>query len=116
MRFMTHGLADGALTGDDTQKATALGSGYTKLSLMIKGASERDVKVKIFAYYRDNITPSTQQSDRSGGTELTVAKDSDWKEYSIELDASKTYYGFSIVVSSGSGAAYFYVDNIVLSK
>ena len=101
--------------------ASALGKGYNKMSVMMKGGTQRDVKVCLFAYYRTYLDKATQQSDRTGNinNELIVEKDSNWKRYTLDLDSSKTYYGIMILVKGGSStdtAAYIYVDNSIFHK
>ena len=110
MRYLSAGLATGT--------TTAIGKGYATMSVMIKGNSNRDVKVKIGAFYSGTaLTPSTQTSNRTFSSDwLTVAKDSGWTEYKLTLDASKTYYGYMILVSAGSNTAYIYVDNVIFYK
>ena len=115
MRYISGDLAKAGLTGG---AAPALGSGYNKLSLMVKGSPTRAIKVTVYAYYQNSITKDTQQLNRTAGaSKLEIAQNADWAEYAITLDTTKTYYGFSIVLEKdSSGAAYLTIDDIVLYK
>ena len=110
MRYMSGGLATGT--------TTSFGKGYSTMSIMIKGNTSRDVKIKFYAYYSGAaLTPSSQQSNRTGHTDwVTVAKDSGWTEYKITLDSSKEYYGYMIILNAGTSGAYIYVDNVIFYK
>ena len=115
MRYMTFGLARQALELEG--EAESLGKGYNKLSVMVKGGSERDINITMYAYYMASLSPATQQSNRSGdGTNFTVAKNSNWNEYTIDLEPSKVYYGVAIIVKGDweSSAAYLYIDDMCM--
>ena len=114
MRYISMGIAAKGL--GYAASTPAIGTNLTKMSFSIKGGSVRDNKVKLFAYYQDSITSTTQGSNRSGGTLLTIPMNSAFTEYTIDLDPTKTYYGYAIIVNGVSGdsakADYLYVDNI----
>ena len=107
-----------ALTGE----ATPYAKGFKTMSFMMKGDTNRDVKVMLFGYYGSSLTPSTQQSNRtpsgysSSADYITIPQNSDWTEYTISLNAAKAYCGFSIVVVASSSAAYISIDNVVMYK
>lgn len=115
MRYMSAALAG---------EATPYAKGFNKLSIMMKGSPDRDVKVMLFGYFGSSLTPSTQQNNRTPSSYsdssqyITVPQNSDWTEYTINLNAAKAYCGVSIIIYAGNNtqAAYIYVDNIVMYK
>ncbi len=115
MRYISMApVATGMGLAEDTP---ALGTNFTKMSISIKGGTKRDITIKIFAYYQKTITASNQGSNRSGGDAITIPMNSDWKDYTINLDASKTYYGYAIIVNgvaNNNPADYIYIDNICM--
>ena len=84
---------------------------------MAKGSADRDVTIMLWGYCISGVTPSTQIGDayRTGSNNILIPQNSDWTEYSVTLDTSKYYYGFSIIAISGS-VTYFHVDDICLYK
>lgn len=113
MRFLNMPLAEQIL--EVSSGAPSLGKGYSKISFMFKGSSDRDVTVRLYAYYRNGLAPATQQSDRVGADNYLIPQNSDWIEHTIDLDPTKPVYGFAIIVNSGS-VTYIHVDNICLYK
>ena len=115
MRFMSMGVAEQAL--EVSSGAPAYGKSYNKLSIMAKGSADRDVTIMLWGYCINGVTPSTQIGDayRTGSNNILIPQNSDWTEYSVNLDTSKYYYGFSIIAISGS-VTYFHVDDICLYK
>ena len=119
MRYLSVDLAKAGM--GQIESAPSLGKGYKKMSIMAKGDADRDVKIMLFAFYRSSVDPTTQRTDRTGdGSEIVIPKGSNWKNYSIELNTAKRYYGIEIIVKSGgdseTSTAYIYVDNIVFNK
>ena len=112
MRYMSAGLA--------TSVEEPIAKGVSKMSIWVKGATNRDVTITIYAYYRNSLAPATQQSDRSASDTLTIPQNSDWTQYTLSLNSAKVYYGFSIVVKSDNSdnpsAAYIQIDNIAMYK
>ena len=106
MRYTTWGLSDGT--------ATALPKSNV-LEMYVKNPNSVQLKLKVAAYYQQQVTPSTQSSNRSFRDDYVIPANSDWTRITLDLNSTKTYYGFSlIVVNSGSGNSsdYFYVDDI----
>ena len=108
MRFLTYGLSQEG------------GSAYAKcsyLSMWVRANSTRTNKIKLKAFYINQVTPSTQSS--MDEIEVDIAQDENhgWVEVRVELKASKNYYGFAILPMKNSGSSsgdgqYFYVDDI----
>ena len=111
MRYMSAGLAATALTSGH---AEAIGTGYSKMGFAFKGSANRDITIKVFAYYRDSISPSTQQSDRNGGTDVVIKQNSAWQNVEITLDPAKTYYGFAIIVVKTAASDWLLLDDIAM--
>lgn len=94
-----------------------IGKGKT-LSLWVHGATKSDGSnstvspvMKVFGYYQNKVTASTQQNNRSEA-QFTIPAGSDWTQYKVTLDPTKNYYGFSIVFNSSTAACYVRVDDI----
>ena len=73
----------------------------------------------MYAYSVSSVTPSNQQSTsaRTGdGSNFTVAKNSNWNEYTIDLEPSKVYYGVAIIVKGDweANATYLYIDDLCM--
>lgn len=113
MRFVSMELAKaGGL--EVTEGAPAIGSGFKYLSFAVKAATNRDVLLGVYVYYQNSISKTTQQNNRTplDKYELTITQGTGWNVKTITLDPNRTYYGYSIVLSSGSSTAYIYVDDI----
>ena len=97
------------------ENAAAIGKGEI-FSFWVKGGTKYNFELKVRVFYSSaRLTPSTQQSNNTYVEGIKVQANSEWTQVKINLDASKTYYGFSIttVANWGSnGADYFYVDDI----
>ena len=96
------------------QNAQPIGKGNT-FSFWTKGGTKYNITLKVRVYYNSaRLTPSTQQTDNTYVENIVVSKNADWTQVKIDLDPTKTYYGFSIttVANAGqSGADYFYLDD-----
>ena len=105
MRFMTWDLYEGATKGFKGKY----------FSFWIKGGNVCDMTIAVGVYSTSQVIPSNQQDANFRKTlETTIKKDSDWTEYRIELDTTKTYYGFSITTKNGGGKQYVYVDDVYI--
>ena len=111
MRHINMPFAQTGFEGTENTAAPAIGK-FSHFAFMAKGGTVKDIKLKVYAYFRTDIGPSSQQLDRKSNEAIIIAKDSGWGEYVVDLDATKTYYGFSIVVTGTTGTDYFYIDNI----
>jgi hypothetical protein len=103
MRYLQWGLTDGS------------GKGHTnvnKLGLYVKNPNAVDVKFKVYAYYKAQVTPSDQGSNRAASNELTISANSDWTLFTLDLDSSKTYYGYGIYMVTKSSAGFINIDKV----
>ena len=110
MRFLTYNLSDGS------------GAAYAPgayLSMWVRACADRANKLKLKAFYINQVTPSEQS--KCDEVEVTVAADANhgWVEVKMPLSANKTYYGFAILPMKESGSTsgdgqYFYVDDIAV--
>ena len=112
MRYINYNLYDGS--------ATAITNGGS-LVFFAKGSDTEDVKIKIRAYMVNKVDKNNQITAGTVSTlfdDVTIHQNSGnyagWQKYEFQLAANKTYYGFSITTihNNGSGATYFYLDNI----
>ena len=105
MRYFDWGLYDG------TSKAM---TGLKKMVVWLKNDESIAVSIRIMAYKIQQVTPATQGEGYRDYIEVTVPANTDWKEYSLELDPTKTYYGHAFMMKKGGGASTYYlnVDNI----
>ena len=67
-------------------------------------------KMKIYGYYNNKVTASTQTYRTE--VEYTIQAGSGWKQYTLNLDQTKNYYGFGIYFASTSAACYMLVDDV----
>ena len=107
MRFMSWGLHDGSATGV---------RGRT-FSFWAKGGDKKTITMRVGVYSVKEVGPSNH-TDLSvkEQEDITIEINSDWTLYTIELDRSKLYYGFTFInlgPSDGmSGSQRIYVDDI----
>ena len=115
MRFMTYGLKDGVTEGYKG----------TKVVFFVKGGTVHDCTFTFRMFSVDQVIPSNQVGDSySTAIELTIPKDSGWTRYELDLNTSRTYYGFAITTKYkpayegenvwGLSAQRILVDNISL--
>ena len=99
---------------------TAIGKGY-KLSVWLKGGysdtglatpTGYNTKVTLIAYY--NKALNTSGSNSAATATYTVLPHSDWGEYTVDLDSSKTVYAFGIHLTKADGTIYLPVDDVKL--
>ena len=99
---------------------TAIGKGY-KLSVWLKGGysntdmtttSGYDTSVTLIAYYDKQL--NTSGSNSAAKATFKVPNNSDWGEYLVDLDSTKTVYAFGIYLTKASGTIYLPVDDVTL--
>ena len=109
MRFTSWGLYKGS--------GKAMGSGKY-FSFFAKGSTAKDISLKIRIFYAPQVNSTNQgQGGPSLLTEgIVIAKDSDWCEYTIELNPNTVYYGFSIIPVKDYlvSNAFFFIDDITI--
>ena len=109
MRYATYGLSDGT--------ATAIGKGRY-LSFWAKGSADRAFNLKVRAFWTEQVTAGNAASAAVSVVDtITLPQNSDWTEIKLALDATKTYFGFTLIPvkdSSGSISDYFLVDDICI--
>ena len=103
MRYTEWGLYDGTATA----KAK---SNY--FVYWVKNPNATALKMRVFAYYQQQVTAGTQGSNRTGNDNIQIPANSDWTRVVVKLDSSKTYYGVTFIVEkSGTSSDYIYVDD-----
>ena len=105
MRYTTAGL----ITGEAKPF-----TGKT-FSFFAKGTSDNNVRVKVRVFSTNQLTKSNHTSDEvSVMKEITILKNSDWTEYTVDLKEGTTYYGvsFTTQVDKNTTAQYPLIDNI----
>ena len=99
---------------------TAIGKGY-KLSVWMHGGysdtnlntlTGYSVKVTLIAYYNKQL--NTSGSNSAAKATFTVLPHSDWGEYTVDLDPTKTVYAYGIHITKADGVVYVPVDNVKL--
>ena len=103
MRYLQWGLADGTAVGH---------KGFNKLGIYLKNANANAVSIKLYAYHIQKVEPSTQGDSSRKSVELTIPANSDWTLYTLNLDASKTYYGYGIYMVTKSATGFLNVDKV----
>ena len=79
---------------------------YTNSGLSAKSANAG--KVKVYAFYNTQVTKSNQSYRTE--YEFDIPANSDWTEYTMNLDASKNYYAIGLYLKP-SGQGYLPVDD-----
>ena len=101
MRYIQWGLYKG------TAKAM---TGMTSFSVYLKNYSaDTTQKVKIMAYKVQKVDNAHQGADYRTEKEVTLEAGQDWTKYTVTLDASKTYYGFALLINSKWNQKDYYV-------
>ena len=95
----------------DLYKGTAKAmTGMTSFSLYLKNFSaDTAQKVTIMAYRVQKVDNGHQGSDYRTQLAVTLPAGQDWTKYTVTLDASKTYYGFALLIDSKWNGKDFYV-------
>ncbi len=95
----------------DLYKGTAKPmTGMTSFSLYLKNYSaDTAQKVTIMAYKVQKVDSAHQGSDYRTQLAVTLPAGQDWTKYTVELDASKTYYGFTLLIDSKWNKTDYYV-------
>lgn len=90
-----------------------------KLSAWMKGAytgtsadanSSNSATVTLIAYYDKMFNASG--SNNAATATYTVAANSDWAQYTVDLDPTKPVYGYGIHIAKAAGTIYLPVDNV----
>jgi hypothetical protein len=91
----------------DLYKGTAKAmTGMTSFSVYLKNYSADVTQtVKIMAYKLQKVDSAHQGADYRTDKEVTLAAGQGWTKYTVTLDASKTYYGFALLVNSKGSSA-----------
>lgn len=102
MRFIQWGLAKGTAEAH---------KGFNKFGVFFKNTNAYDVKAKILLYKIAKVEPGTQSgASYRDELEVTIPANSDWKLYSMDIDASKSYYGYGINMITKDKTGFLHVD------
>ena len=95
----------------DLYKGTAKPmTGMTSFSLYLKNYSaDTAQKVTIMAYRVQKVDSAHQSADYRTQLAVTLPAGQDWTKYTVNLDASKTYYGFTLLIDSKWNGKDYYV-------
>ena len=95
----------------DLYKGTAKAmTGMTSFSLYLKNYSaDTAQKVTIMAYRVQKVDSGHQSADYRTQLAVTLPAGQDWTKYTVNLDASKTYYGFTLLIDSKWNGKDYYV-------
>ena len=95
----------------DLYKGTAKPmTGMTSFSVYLKNYSaDTTQKVNIMAYKVQKVDNAHQGADYRTQREVTLEAGQGWTKYTVNLDASKTYYGFALLVNSKWNNKDYYV-------
>ena len=106
MRYTSAGLITGTATA--WPKAS-------KISFWIKGAPSYELAIRFRIYFVQQVGPTNVKDGTvQTSAELKIPAGSDWTQYTITLDATKSYYGFSMALPNKSAADYIHVDDVAL--
>ena len=101
MRYIQWGLYKG------TAKAM---TGMTSFSVYLKNYSADTAQtVTIMAYRVQKVDNAHQGADYRTQLQVTLPAGQNWTKYTVALDASKTYYGFTLLIKSKWNGKDYYV-------
>ena len=101
MRYIQWGLYKG------TAKAM---TGMTSFSVYLKNYSADTAQtVTIMAYRVQKVDNAHQGADYRTQLQVTLPAGQNWTKYTVALDASKTYYGFTLLINSKWNNKDYYV-------
>ena len=85
--------------------------GFNKFGVYFKNTTGADIKVKLYTFTAQKLNVGNFTTVRLSSDELTVANDSSWHLLTLDLDPSKTYYGWGLfTVSKPASAVYLKAD------
>lgn len=95
----------------DLYKGTAKPmTGMTSFSLYLKNYSADTAQtVTIMAYRVQKVDNGHQSADYRTQLQVTLPAGQDWTKYTVNLDATKTYYGFTLLINSKWNGKDYYV-------
>lgn len=95
----------------DLYKGTARPiTGMSKFSVYLKNQATSNTALKLYVFTAQQITSSNHTTARIT-KEITLTGSQDWTEYTIDLDPTKTYYGYGIFLNQASETGWINVDN-----
>ncbi len=100
MRYLQWGLYKGTNEGK---------TGLKSFTIYLKNPTSNAVSGKIVVYSIQTVNKSNQGSNRAE-LSFTIPANTNWMPYTVTLDASKTYYGFGIILNTNKTADYIYAD------
>ena len=95
----------------DLYKGTAKPmTGMTSFSVYLKNYSADTAQtVTIMAYRVQKVDNAHQSADYRTQLQVTLPAGQDWTKYTVNLDATKTYYGFTLLINSKWSGKDYYV-------
>lgn len=95
----------------DLYKGTAKAmTGMTSFSVYLKNFSADTAQtVTIMAYRVQKVDNGHQGADYRTQSQVTLPAGQGWTKYTVALDASKTYYGFALLINSKWNQKDYYV-------
>ena len=95
----------------DLYKGTAKAmTGMTSFSVYLKNYSADTAQtVTIMAYKVQKVDSAHQGADYRTQLQVTLPAGQNWTKYTVALDASKTYYGFTLLINSKWNSKDYYV-------
>ncbi len=95
---------------------TAIGKG-SKLSVWMHGSYKNtngeagvDAAVTLIAFYDSKF--NTSGANTAATATYTVASGSDWMEYTVDLDSTKTVYAYGVHIAKASATLYLPIDDV----
>lgn len=89
-------------------------TGVSRFNIALKNPNSSTTPLSVRVYKAQKVTPTTHEECVI--KEITLEANQDWTVYSVDLDASETYYGYAIFLPKASGAAYINVDMAYYAK
>ena len=98
MRYMQWNLYKGK--GSDGH------TGFNRFGFYLLNSNEKEISLTVSVYYAKKVTMNNVTS-ACVNKKITLANNSPWTFYQIELDPTVTYYGYSVVFDKLDSSSYY---------
>ena len=86
-------------------------TGVDSFSFYLKSRRSAATNIKVLVYKVQQVTTETQGDEYAAVTSITMTGNQDWTRYTVNLDPTETYYGYSIMLlSDGATTGFVYLD------
>lgn len=101
MRYMQWGLFDGTAEAH---------TGASKFTIWMRNPMDTATTLTVMVYSVQKVVTANNTAENRVEKAITMAANQDWTEYTLDLDLSKSYYGFAIEIEKGTETKYINID------